>query len=358
MKKFLVVLVTVLTLTALSAQEFTFGIGGFDMWYVEPYVGFKGLSIVQGADSQVLLYPGIGWVGDAYYREPNNTVMFDPTGDYFGAGFNKFIVNGKLGLNLGLAYDDALNKNWLYSLIFLKTTYQRHYTTNDIDPNLYFTTYPDKEGLWQNSVFLGLYYDRVQYNNNIQTASGFYAEVSGEWAPGFFANNLFGDSDYIRGNLTLKGFITLIESETFSLYLGDRIIADILGGAKIPSIAMRQIGGFSTYSGAGGAVRGIEGGRYDSYIKLINNFDVRAPFLPLFDNLLIPEFFAFFDAGIVDDLHYTLGAENTTLLTTGAGFALNLNLGGFQFDVGVYVSFSILENQFKPFNLMLGAHQF
>ncbi|HON89370.1 MAG TPA: hypothetical protein PK746_07855, partial [Spirochaetales bacterium] len=147
MKKFLVVLVTVLTLTALSAQEFTFGIGGFGMWYVEPYVGFKGLSIVQGADSQVLLYPGIGWVGDAYYREPNNTVMFDPTGDYFGAGFNKFIVNGKLGLNLGLAYDDALNKNWLYSLIFLKTTYQRHYTTNDIDPNLYFTTYPDKEGL-------------------------------------------------------------------------------------------------------------------------------------------------------------------------------------------------------------------
>lgn len=357
MKKIFLLTVSLLALTALTAQELTFGVGGFGIWYAEPYFGFKGIAIIPGADSQVLLYPGIGWVGDAYYREPTNEIMFDPTGEYPGSGFNKFILNGKLGLNLGIAYDETLEKNWLYSLMFIKTTYQQNYE-GDITPNLFNTTFPDKNGLWQNSLFLGLYYDTVKYDNNRQTASGLYAELSGEWAPSFFANTVFGNSDYIRGNVTVKGFLPLVESDSFSLYLGDRIIADILGGEQVPSIAMRQIGGFSTYSGAGGAIRGIDGGRYDSYIKLINNFDIRAPFLPLLNNLLIPEFFAFFDAGIVDDLTYNLSGTNTMLLTTGAGLALNLNLGGFQFDLGVYVSYSILENQFKYFNLMLGGHQF
>mgnify|MGYP000843948458 CR=1 FL=1 len=358
MKKLFILLIAVVCVTALSAQEFTFGIGNFGMWYVEPFVGLKGISIIPGADSRVLLFPGVGWVGDAYYREIDNTVMFDPTGDYLGSGFDKFIVNGKLGLDLGIAYDETLEKNWLYSYVFIKTTYQTNYAREDILPNLSYTLYPDKNGLWQNSMFLGVYLDKVRYDNNRQTASGIYAEISGEYAPSFFMNNMYGDSDFIRGNVTVKGFLPIVEGDSFSLYLGDRLVADILGGAKIPSIAARQVGGFTAYSGAGGAVRGIESGRYDSFVKIINNFDVRAPFLPLFNNLLVPEFFAFFDAALVDNLDYNLGAANQTLLTTGAGLALNLNLGGFHFDVGVYLSYSILENQFKAFNLMLGAHQF
>jgi len=142
------------------------------------------------------------------------------------------------------------------------------------------------------------------------------------------------------------------------LYLAERFIADVLLGNEtdISSFARRNVGGLDVFKGAGGTVRGMEGGRYDSFVKIINNLELRFTLLPLFGGVAVPELFAFFDVGFVDNFDYAINFNNG-LYSTGGGVFVNLSASGASIiDLGYYVSYSITEQRFNPVNIGFGHH--
>ncbi len=341
-----------------------FGLAGLKFYSLQMYGGIKGLTIIPGAQSRALLYAGGGYIGDAYYRDlaSGDVLVPQPSeADPFpNSEFKRWFVQGKLGMDLGLVYNEDLEKNMLYSMIFVKTMYSEFMpgSVSKNNPILYDTSYPDRDGFFETSLFASLCLDLVRYNAAIQTAHGLAGEISVDWTPGITLNTVFGSADYLRLNLTGRGFYTVLESDKFGLYLAERAIADVLLGddGSISAFARRNVGGLDVFSGAGGTVRGMEGGRYDSFAKLINNLELRFTMLPLFKGFLVPELFAFFDMGFVDNFDYSINF-NKGLYSTGGGIFVNLSASGATImDLGYYVSYSITEKRFNPFNIGFGHH--
>ncbi|MBU0934266.1 MAG: hypothetical protein KKI09_00865 [Spirochaetes bacterium] len=365
----LVVLLLLCLFAGLSAQDVAggsgitadFGLAGFDMWKLELYGGLKGLQLIPGAESRVLLYAGGGYVGDAYYRDSADMVL--AAGDE-SAAFKKAFGSGKLGLELGLLYDPALAKNNLFGRFFFKSLYESYVFDAEAPAAIEASTLPDRAGAWESSLFAGLFWDALDFNPLLQTNSGTAAEVSVDWAPGAAFNSVFGAADYVRLNASGRLYLPILESDQFGLYLTERFIADaLLGTAEgIPGLARRRVGGFSLSGAPGGAVRGIDSGRYDTWLKLVNNLDLRFNFLPLFstaaaprDKILVPELFGFFDAALVDNLNYVLADWHASV---GGGLIFNIRFAGIKFDLGYYVTYSIMEARPNFFNLVLGAHHY
>ncbi len=341
-----------------------FGLAKLGLFSLQLYGGLKGIEIIPGAQSRALLYAGGGYVGDAYYRDllTDNVLVAQSVGknQFPDSGFKRWFAQGKIGLDLGILYNEDLEKNMLYSMIFVKTMYTKFMpgSTSANSPILYETDYPDRTGFFETSLYTGLYLDLVRYNTTIQTAHGVAGEVSLDWTPGLGLNKILGSAEYLRMNLTARGFYTFLESDKFGLYLAERVIADVLLGneASISAFARRNIGALDVFGGAGGTVRGMEEGRYDSFVKLVNNLDLRFTMLPLFGSIVVPELFAFFDAGFVDNFDYAVNFTDG-LYSTGAGLFINLSLGGATlFDIGYYVSYSITEKRLNLFNLSFSHH--
>ncbi|HAW86955.1 MAG: hypothetical protein A2087_06505 [Spirochaetes bacterium GWD1_61_31] len=355
-------LIALLALTILPAQEGRLapdvGLDGIGLWDLGLYGGLKGLELVPDVDSRALLYLRGGYVEDYYYRDTAG--LMDLAAD--NTDFNKWYLVARLGLELGLVHDAILGKNSLFGRIFVRSLLAEHIFGDLVDPLLLDSGLPDMANAWETSLFAGLFLDQVGFNPWLQSNHGYALEGSVEWTPGLTFNQLNGAVDYLRANFTGKLYVPLFENDQLGLYLMDRVMADGLFGAAIPGLARRRMGGFWQTAAPGGVVRGTDNGRYDTYLKLVNNLELRFHFLPLFATadqpearILVPELFAFCDAAALDDLDYQFG---TVLVSAGGGLILNLRFIGIKFDLGYYVAYNFLEGSFSAFNLVLGGHHF
>jgi len=366
-RKLCVLLVTVQCAIFMSAQEavspalgFDFGLANIGAINLEMYAGVKGFELVPGVPSRALVYLGGGRVGDAYYRDTNFATQVDTQ----HAKFNKWNAIARLGLDLGIVYDQSLQRNSVYGLFFVKSFFDSYISDDANPPAIFASGLADNTGAWETSLFAGLFWDKLVFNPRLQSRSGFATQASVEWAPGAAFNNVLGGADYVRLNSRATVFLPILETGSYGLYLANLLTLDALFGepAGIPGLARRTTGGFDRRPAPGGLVRGLDGGRHDTYLKFINNIDLRFNFLPLFslpaspqDSILVPELFMFFDAGLIDKLDWRPGQW---LASCGGGVILNLRIFGIKADFGYYVSWSIPENRWNFFNLILGAHHF
>jgi hypothetical protein len=344
------------SIAMLSSQERdlkpVFGFYGGDTWAAIPFGGIDGIKLVDGVASKVLLYFGGGYWPDGYYRDAAGKERFDPSYAFDGATFHAWGVEGRIGMDIGLVRDDLEPKNSLFSQLYLKSVRR-----DNLDPTavIHSSVESDKDGYWENSIFAGLVLDRMRHDERSRTHQGLYSQASIECAPGFAGNTIFGDADWWRANAQTQLFWRPILNEGFALYLGDKIVADVVGGSSIPSHVQRQIGGFYTYT-KGTAIRGIDAWRYDSDIKFLNSVDLRMtfPFIPLKE--IVPEILVFADQGYVDNCDWFAEGPGSFLSTAGAGIVLDLVIFGIPMDYGWYASYSMTEEHWNFLGLIIMAH--
>lgn len=338
----------------------TFGLSGLGLANVELFGGFKGLEIIPGVESRFLLYTGGGYYGDSYWRDAAGTKLPYDSKD---AMFNKWAVNARLGLELGILYSGWVKRNSLTANFFVKTLYNNNIKKDGKNESIFASGVPGAEGFWKSSLFTGLDFNLVSYDRFTQSYYGAGIKGSVEWTPGLAFNRLYGEADYYRLNTELKGFLPLWRNSTSAFYIADRFTADYLGGGLIPSYAQRTLGGLYQEFGAGGFIRGIPVGSNDADVKLLNNFELRMTFPTFIGYVLIPELFTFFDTGLVDNKDYKLKAIGDALYTLGGGLKTHLyysipGIIDLKLTLGYYVTYDVRNRRWNFLNFIIGTNHF
>jgi hypothetical protein len=189
----------------------------------------------------------------------------------------------------------------------------------------------EQDGLLQHSLTTGLLFDNTAVDRPSLNSRGIYAVLSAEFVPDWLGNAVLGESDFWRLSLGLTGYLPVLDNRVVSIYLADRVILDRLFGDQdqVPVSALGSIGvlkkipiGANPRRALGGTLRGIYSNRYDGFLKLTNNFDVRLhfPALTLF-KLATPVAVAYFDAGAYDKMTGRLQLD-PIYCTAGLGVGL------------------------------------
>jgi len=315
------------------------------LWGADVALGWKGLRLIPGVDTVFWVSAGTGYDAENYFAGPDDAVLpADPT----ALRYHNFSYTWRLGVAQGILYNREQKRNLLELILLYRGRHQYYF-----DPNGVLAGLPDSSGLLQNALFTGLVFDNVRLNLTYATQRGLYVAVGAEFVPQALANTVLGASDYIDLSLVASGFLPVLETRALSVYLADRILYDRLIGddAWIPLNARCSFSALSTvpigkypFHGLGGAVRGISLDRYDGYVKLVNNLEVRLhyPSLTMF-NLITPGLIAFFDAGVFDHMSRQLRFE-PIYCSTGLGLAFY----GLGYELVLYGAYSINENRLRP----------
>jgi hypothetical protein len=197
------------------------------------------------------------------------------------------------------------------------------------DPPL--SVLPDRDGLLQNAILAGFSFDDLLFDARHKTRRGAAGELSVEWAPAFFFNKFFGDSDYLRFNAKARFFFPLYdrtpESPTnlLSAYWGEFFSIDyaIALGAQVPMNIRQTFGGREQITGLGKAVRGVDEGSLDTNLKAVNNMELRLnlPAVVLAD--LVPGLILYWDIG-----YYNQVGE-PSILSPLSGIVSSVGVGAF-----------------------------
>lgn len=197
---------------------------------------------------------------------------------------------------------------------------------------------PDKNGYVQTAFLGGIDLNMLTKTDEHNLSSGFILEGSAETAPPGFQSVAV---NYNRITGTLQCFLPVYDADpdsrlnTLSVLLGANIVLDHLWGSGIPTETLQMVGGrawngiLGITEGLGGAVRGIESGRFDGTDKTVGNLDVRinlpgldypdfvrklSPFA--LDGSIVPGLVFFYDYGAWAGL---AGSNPGTVTTTGLG---------------------------------------
>lgn len=283
------------------------------------------------------------------YRQPDGTPYPPPRDGENLALYKDANLTWSLGLKQGLVYDIRRLRNLWEVVLAYQGRYDHNFVDWTPDALLYASALPDREGGFQNAVFAGFTYNAVDEDKDRWLKKGVYAEISGEFAPlGLF--NSSTSADYCRFNGTALGFYPLREGDMLSIYLAERFMYDYLCGDYIPVRARTTIGGFSKYPGfdrgLGGAVRGVDAGRFDGYVKALNNLELRVVFPQWSEYGVVPEVIAYFDLGVTDNLNSSLDFGQ---VLTSAGVGVGVS------DLIVYGNYFFNEDLFSV-ELALGIH--
>lgn len=352
----------------LPAEEFKprfqFGLTSLRIAALGARFGIKDIEILPGAPSAAEAWLFGGYLSDSYWRDADGRRL-DPSDAGFSdrAYFGTWQGRSCVGLNLGILYSPEREKNSLS----LDAYYIMNLRKNiDNGAYLFSGAEPNRSGFWENSFFLGLNFDLVGEDKGWALLKGLYSSLSAEWAPGWEWNRIYGETDYLRLDGTLLGYLPLASSDSFCCYLADRFIADALFGQAIP-YDQRYAANVGPYAygsqlpGMGWAVRGIEAGRFDSNLKLINNFDVRFTFPSLFGRVCVPEIAAMFDMAACDDRDYRLRTGREGLYTAGLGLYLHFTIKklfgieNIPFMAGYAACYDISEDCFSLLNFSIGS---
>lgn len=334
---------------------------GFVPTGVDLRLTYTSSPLLPDLDTKLMFQLGGGYEEATVWRNADGSVYTDP------APLNKEInymqPNGRLeaGIIQGLAWDRIRERNLLEGFLIYRMRYDRNIPNEFtiIDDSIFL----DREGLFGNSLFAGLVFNNLDIDKKHKTKNGFYAEASAEWGPSFLFNDLFGYSDFLRLNATLKGFLKIFDLDQYgeknklSIYLGNFFSADFALGEGIPLYVSQYFGGTKLRRGLGGSVRGFEKKAWDGTFKLVNNFEVRVNGPTLFLPSLVPGFLVYFDAGYTADYFADETAKPSFLAATGVGLYLNV----FDFDyVAAYLQVPLagLRKDAKPYAIAveLGLH--
>lgn len=372
MKRFWVVVLCVVLLceaVSIGAQEPERSpvvlLPGLRLFGLDVDVGYRGLSPVPGVDTIFWATVGGGYETKTYYRNPADDSPLaagDLSVDAATAPFYQR-VNGDwgLGISQGILWNPEIEANFLEAFFFYKGRYSQYVNEESTEQLLFESRLADRQGIFQNSFLGGLSLMGLVPDVRHKTIRGYYAEASAEWGPAFLGNTIFGRADFLRFNITAMGFLPIYDANpesfanVFSVYLGEFFSVDYVVGDSIPLNVRQTFGGRDPRTGLGGAVRGVDDGRYDTTFKAVNNVEVRMnlPAIVLPD--LVPGIVAYFDAGYYDFADYT---KSGTVFSTGAGVYLNL------LDLAYLAAYSnyLLNDtnldgtQWTPFELEFGLH--
>ena len=323
-------------------------------WGADAGLGYRGVSFFDGVDTIFWVSAGGGYQSANYFPNSDDTTV---PSDSALPGYDNLNIDWRLGISQGILYNEAQQRNLLDFTLLYRGKYQSYYG-NDYIP----AGYPDRNGLWQNSIMAGFVFDTVYYDSEMVTREGIYSSISAEFAPRLFLNEVVGNTGFTRLNVLAIVYKPLLSDWSFNMHIFDRLVFDYLFGndAEIPISARTTMGGLSnvpilsnpgSYRGLGGAVRGIRNDRFDGFMKIVNNLELRMYFPVLnISNMVTPGLVIYFDSGVYDKLTRTLQFD-PIYLSTGAGLVLH----ALSYDVVGYLNYFINENNFT-FSFSLGAH--
>jgi hypothetical protein len=253
----------------------------------------------------------------------------------------------------GLLFSPALEKNLLEVFLVYRGLFKHNIDNGSL---MLISGLSDAHGIWRNSLIPGVAFDTVASNPAHNTRRGFRAETSLELVPEFLLNGVYGRADFLRYNLSLYFFATLVDVEesspenVLSMVFSGRTILDYLFGATIPGYARQRTGGLKPTVGEGGAMRGVYWGRFDAYLKIVQNLDLRLNLPALW--IIIPGVGVYVDVGLVDDLDRRISFDADRLFCSiGGGLYANFPF----IDFGLTANYFFYESHFS-LTFFFGAH--
>jgi len=277
------------------------------------------------------VHVGGGYEGMHYYRQSEELITAAFTG--LEPSYDRAEAKWQLGIVQALIPDIEGGSNFLEAHVFYRGRYDRHIF--DASTLLDSSGAPDRDGIFQNSLFVALDLNDLHTDPH-KVRSGYSAEVSAEWGPGFLFNSVFGSADFLRLNATARGFLPLFDIAAgfplnlVSAYIGDFVSVDYaLGiGAPVPINVRQSFGGISPRTGLGGAVRGLDTGSLDTSLKIVNNFDFRVNLPAIFLPNLVPGMVVYWDMGwysqVGEGSLSTPAPPSGFVSTIGAGLFINV----------------------------------
>ncbi len=317
------------------------------LWGLDLAFGWKGWDIFPGVDTVLWASTGGGWQANHYFAGKDDSAASNPA----AALYDTLSFDWRFGVAQGILFNPAQDRNLVEFLLLYRGKYQDYFHDAVLPP-------AEQNGLLQHSLTAGLLFDNTSVDKPSLNSRGLYAVLSAELAPGWLGNETLDGSDFWRLSLGLTGYQPVFDSPVVSIYLAERVMFDRLFGDQVPVSALGSIGvlkkvpiGANPRRALGGTLRGIWSNRYDGFVKLTNNFDVRLhfPALTLF-KLATPVLVAYFDAGVYDQMTGVLQFDQV-YCTTGLGVGLNA-LG---FDFILYGTYFLNEGRLS-WELGLGAH--
>lgn len=343
------------------------------LWGAEVDLGLQNyLQIMPETNTIAWLHAGGWWGSDGYYRTPDFEIYNGSTGDPADiTSFNEWGALWGIGLAQGLLPRVEAGRDLLRLEAWYRATYEQHLLNEDADALIARSNLPDAEALLLNRLFLGLIYDATVENATTKQTDGVEAEASVETAPGFLGNRVVGDSRFLRMNVTGRYYRPLLDgvdggpvapSVGIAVFVAaDQLVTLSSDHTTIPADTRQSIGGLSPRTGLGGAVRGIDSGRYDANTKIVANLEARTFFHNLLPFNVTPGIVAYLDAGYYLN---PAGAPSTStsysgfLAAAGAGVSINaLDLATLVGYTGYNLTGTNVDgSSWKPFFLGFGLH--
>ncbi len=295
-----------------------------NIWGIGLGAEYRGLALREGVETRLKLSLCATYEDWGFYRHPD-TSRYDPPSSGGDLGqYKRVDYVWSLGVRQGVLADPADGGNLVELFLFYQGLSDHNLPGGSPAGSLVFASgLPDRGGILQHSFVVGAAYDTIAENPERWTSKGCHAEVSCEAAPG----GLNGIADFQRLNVTLKWFRPLIDSDDFCLLLADRLICDRLTGDYVPIGARTTFGGLARFPGRqvpgmGDGLRGLQVGRFDGYLKILNNFEVRATFPDLLGERITLGLVAYCDLGASD---LCTGAVDWSALYAAVGVAAGLH---------------------------------
>ncbi len=353
-----------------SASVFSNELGQF---YLEPHLTPWGLDtdfclrlepgFFEGRDTILRLTMGssINWLG--YYRDENDIYTDERELNY---QYTRLNANWGLGIEQGLLWDSYNERNLLSLFLRYRGVRVWNFDMFDQDSILFDSIRPDKDGILYNTFIISLILDKTLINNETGLKKGVYSELSVEIGPKWFFNDIESIADFSKLFMAVKYFHSIYETadeDKFikAIYLGDSVGADYVLGDNIPLPARQTFGVRKPKNACGGMVRAFEKRRFDSEIKIINNFECRFIMSQIKTSkgtkIFRPGFLGFFDSCYFDKLEGYKNDGRGVLMSAGfAVFSEFLFLGNCMLTVGFPIIGKRIDESPMAFSLDYGLH--
>lgn len=371
-----VVVIGVLITAALSAGSQELTVEPFPrVWGAGVDLQYGDLTAGRGTSTTVRGVFSAAYTSEGYFRYSDESLFSGEAGsnhEELTPSFNSINGDWLVGLEQGLLYGPGFagpgsgngrDRDLLSLFGYVRGRADSHVVSNEDKQLVYRSNKPDEAGIVQNSVVAGLFSDMVTESSPGRTRTGYYAELSAEWAPERFLNTAVGRADFHRYSARLHGFIPLASSsgQSLDLYAAAQSIVDVAFGDYLPINVLQSFGGREIEDGLGGTVRGLSSGRFDASFKAAQNVELRLVLPPFWNGRVVPGVVSYVDAGYYNDLqNRSPQADENSGTSLSAGVGLSTRLFGLATLV-FYTHYLIGETRISgrswtPFGIGFGYH--
>ena len=263
----------------------------------------------------------IDWLG--YYRDENDHYTEDSDLDYM---YTRTNANFGFAFEQGILWNEETNKNLLSFMFRYRSIRTWNFNMFDQDSLLFNSIRHDRDGGLYNTFIFSFLLDDTIFHKETGLRKGLSSEFSAEIGPKWFFNDVISIADFTRLFMNTKYFHPLYETKSRdkfiqAIYWADSIGIDYCFGENIPLPVRQTFGVLKMVDGCGGMVRGFERRRFDSEVKIINNFDLRFIMSQIKNKkstkIFRPGFLVFFDTCYFDKLDGYKDNGSGVLMSTG-----------------------------------------